>query len=63
MGQQSVVYGIIEGYQNYPHKGCMYADLNRVVIESLPEEDDWPFLVRDLFAITKRNKSCLDYHF
>ena len=62
MGYQTVVYGIIESYPNFSEER-LYADWNKAVILNIPEEDEFPFLVKDMFSITERNKVSLDYHF
>src|SRR5262249_32644835 len=51
MGMESIVYGRIEGASYRGNNYRRLQDLNRAVIESLPEEDDWPFLTRHLFAL------------
>lgn len=51
MGHESTVYGIILGESDGPPEWERLPQLNRQVIESLPTEDEWPFLTRPMFAI------------
>lgn len=49
MGQQSILYGMIAG----PGDGPKLTPLklhNQCVIESLPTDDEWPWLTRAMFA-------------
>lgn len=49
MGQRSIIYGCIVG----PFIPNKLAGLNREVLNSLPEEDEWPFLTRNMFSIVE----------
>jgi hypothetical protein len=52
MGHESLIYGVIVGTMwKLPDSSQMLQELNRQVIESLPETDEWPFLTRAMFAI------------
>lgn len=62
MGNQAVVYGFIEGFQNFP-TDRMYADWNRSVLGNLPEDDDYPYLVKEMFSISESNVVSLRYCF
>lgn len=51
MGHETVVHGYIRGATRA--QGAHFYDLhppNRAVIDGLPDEDDWPFLSRAMFA-------------
>lgn len=51
MGHESIIYGRIEGPGWRPEDFGRLHRLNREMIASLPEEDDWPFLTRGMFAV------------
>jgi hypothetical protein len=53
MGHFSNVYGHISG--------CGDPEESRAVINTLPEQDSWPYLTRDLFAIPTREHSYFDH--
>ena len=68
MGSQTVVYGFIEGRQNYldhinPERSALYADWNKSVILALPSTDEPPYLVKEMFAISEYNQVSLQYGF
>jgi hypothetical protein len=52
MGYEAILYGRIVGAsgpvgENYR----VLQDRNRAIINRLPREDDWPWLVRGMFAL------------
>lgn len=52
MGHEVIITGHIQGSQWRAGKRFTWTfDLNREVIGGLPTEDEWPFLVRDSFAL------------
>lgn len=53
MGHFSIVHGYIYGSGN--------AEGNRALINALPEQDTWPYLTRDLFAIPTLSHAYLDH--
>jgi hypothetical protein len=59
MGHESVVYGCIEGMGRHYRDESPDAMVrhNREVLAALPEDDDWPFLVRSMFAVHRRYKT------
>ncbi|MDG3004387.1 hypothetical protein [Paludisphaera mucosa] len=52
MGNEAIVYGRILGatWNVGDRFRCMY-DLNREALSAVPEDDDWPWVVRDIFAL------------
>jgi len=55
VGHEAIVYGRIIGASGEP--GPNYRALqerNRAVIHRLPREDEWPWLVRGMFAVSPR---------
>jgi hypothetical protein len=50
MSHESIVYGFIEGAASTLEEYRKYQLLNLDVLESLPEEDEYPFLARGMFS-------------
>jgi len=60
MGHQSNVYGVIDCFKG--RRGEIDADdLNQSALAALPERDDWPFLVRAMFATASSEHVTIDY--
>lgn len=59
MGHQTLVYGAIECLG---HAGREDADaINRAIIDGLPDDDSWPFIVRSMFAHTHDDSVNVSY--
>lgn len=50
MGHQSILFGMIEGPGDGPKMTALKVH-NQSVIESLPTDDEWPWLTRAMFAL------------
>ncbi|MGQ2993491.1 hypothetical protein [Variovorax sp.] len=62
MGHQTLVYGAIEVFHSRPSKPD--ADtLNDAALLALPEQDEWPFLVRSMFSMTSSVEVNVAYTF
>lgn len=60
MGHESIFYGRIESIPFEREKGSFFLhDLNCEIIDSLPKEDEWPFLTRDMFNYPKTKNTIL----
>ena len=51
MGHEALVHGLIEAATWTPERYRELQDRNAVVLAGLPEHDNWPALVRGLFAL------------
>src|SRR5438552_9367686 len=51
MGHQSLVYGVIEVFPADPRRPEA-DERTRAALAALPEDDEWPFLVRSMFSAT-----------
>jgi hypothetical protein len=61
MGHQTLVYGVIE-VPSARHRGAEEAvAANRRVLDALPHSDEWPFLVRAMFAQTESSEVSIEY--
>ena len=49
MGHELTIYGIIEGATASSDDYRRFQRLNEEVIKQLPNDDEWPWLVRDMF--------------
>jgi hypothetical protein len=51
MGHEVIIYGKIEGLFRIGEVHRMLQERNEAVLAELPEEDEWPRLVRGMFAL------------
>ena len=61
MGTQSMVYGVIETWSSRTYYGAEIAAANTRVLSELPETDEWPFLIRSMFAETVEPPNGVEY--
>ena len=60
MGHQTLVYGVIEVFPSGPNRPDADAK-TRSALASLPETDEWPFLVRSMFSATFNENLTIAY--
>lgn len=51
MGHQIVIYGMIEGASLVGERIRTLQTRNEEIIQCLPDEDEWPWLTREMFAV------------
>lgn len=58
MTQESIVYGCIKGAVGHSELEVNeFNRLNQSVLSHLPALDDWPFLTREMFSITRQQST------